>query len=126
MKDKKLFFSTLLFQKLSEQESFEYFDLAENFNFGLKIMSIYVCIILIIGFVVFMINKLNNGKNTRNYERKYAKSKFIILLEYFSASKCWPIRIISLFLVLFMWFSLIFVTSSIKTVCNESLLMIAS
>ena len=91
-----------------------YNDLAENLNFGYKIMLNYLVFLIMFGLFCLLISRLTI-KTNRNYRKQKLFAKFIILSNHLMRRELLPFKTLYLFLGLFFWFTLIFLTNNIKT-----------
>ena len=103
----------------------DYYDLAENLNFGYTILLNYLVFLILFGLFCLLLSRLTIKIN-RDYEKQNLFTKFVILCNHLIRSDLSIFKILFLFLGLFFWFTLIFLTNNIKTnkvVVDTSVLM---
>ena len=108
-----------------DKNDVSYFDLINNFNVGLKLLSIYLAALLIIVIFGLIINEVNfNVRSSKGVSRrrrmiKRRKSFFKKILTTFRSfnqtNKFTPICLFFIFLHMFFWFTQLFLVNNIKT-----------
>ena len=96
------------------EDKIDYFDLLENFKFGLRFYISYFFTLLVFGLSCFYLIR-PNFSGDRNYLKQTNGLKFISLIKYLFTSGKFKFKLILLFLGLFLWFTILFTTNSIST-----------
>ena len=99
---------------INDEDDFGFFDLLGNFKFNLQIYLCYFSVLLIFGLVCLGLIR-SVLKPTRNYLKKNYLYKFIHLLNFFLRSRKFSIKWILLFLIIFLWFTQLFICNTVKT-----------
>ena len=108
--------SVLILQSInSNKKKIDFFDLAENFKFELELILSYFATLFVGLLLCLVISRLTLKINMRQFKRENIYSRLSILSKHLSRSKLWPIKMIFLFLILFFWYTRLFLTNNIKT-----------
>ena len=99
----------------SNKKNPHYFDLAENFKFKFDLILSYFVTLFVGLLLCLAISRLTLKNNMRDFKRENIYSKLSILSKHLSRSKLWSIKMILLFLILFFWYTQLFLTNNIKT-----------
>ena len=96
-------------QQIRDSKNVNYFNLLSNFNVGFEIFFYYSLFLITFGFSCLLLTKFTI-KSNRNFIKR-----FYLFLSYMSRSELFKFKIIYLFLLLFFWFTQLFLANNIKT-----------
>ena len=99
----------VLGQQIFEKSNVNYFNLLSNFNLGFEFFFYYSLFLITFGFSCLLLTKFTI-KSNRNFIKR-----FYLFLSYISRSELFKFKIIYLFLLLFFWFTQLFLANNIKT-----------
>ena len=99
-----------------DAEDVSYFDLIHNFKLPISLLAIYLAAFLVIIFIGFAFHEITQKIKCKAFKKKRLIKKLATILRlFFSGNKFFTIGVFFVFVLLFIWFSQLFLTNNIKT-----------
>ena len=99
---------------INEKNDLDYFDMIENFNWGMEFFISYLILLVILFFVCLGLSRLTIKPTREYYERSRISKSIFLFQNLLDNDEHLALKLFFLFLNLFIWFTLLFLTNNIK------------